>query len=189
MKKNLKILICGIVLVLIIVIGSLIQINININNVNKMNYKFENDKLYFTNNAKDWIEVPSDFSYTIKHLQETNDGKFRDGTYQMDRNKIIFYSEVENDFSKMINIVDSNGNEIEDLNSKRYKYTMYLIYSDDNGESWKEAWCGTSNYIDSMVSINFTDKDNGKMTLNNKDNDGQINYITKNGGLDWDVEK
>lgn len=64
-----------------------------------------------------------------------------------------------------------------------------MIYSYDNGELWKEAWCGISNYIDSMVSINFTDKDNGKMTINNRDNDGQINYITKNGGLDWDVEK
>lgn len=66
---------------------------------------------------------------------------------------------------------------------------MYLVYSDDNGETWKDVWCGTSDYLDSLVSIKFTDKNNGKMTLKNRDNESQTNFVTKNGGVDWSVEK
>ena len=56
-----------------------------------MDYKFEDNKLYITLNAKDWIEVPGDFSYTAEHLKEVNGSRYREGTYQIDDNKIVFY--------------------------------------------------------------------------------------------------
>lgn len=185
--KNKKIFYIGIAVLAVISCIILVQIIIK-NSENKADYKFENDRLYFTRDSKNWIEVPNSFSVTIKHLQEINDGKFREGTYQIDKNKIIFYNEVENDYSKLPKIVDSEGNEIEELTTKKYKYTMYLIYSDDNGETWEDVWCGTSDYLDSLVSIKFTDKNNGKMTLKNRDNESQTDFVTKNGGADWSKE-
>ena len=84
MKK--KKIIFFIVFIILIVIAILVYYLI-INNDKNMNYKFEEDKLYFTPNAKDWIEVPGDFSYTAEHLKEINNGRYKEGTYQMDNKK------------------------------------------------------------------------------------------------------
>ena len=185
--KNKKIFYIGIVALIVLSFFIIVQIFIK-NNENKMDYKFENDKLYTTKDSKNWIEVPNSFSVTINHLQETNNGRFREGTYQIDKNKIIFYNEVENDYSKLPKVIDLEGNEIKDIATEKYKYTMYLIYSDDNGKTWQDSWCGMSNYLDSLISIKFTDKNNGKMILKNRDNESQTNFVTKNGGIDWSVE-
>ena len=82
MKKRIILLL--IIIILLIVVGIIFYYY---NQEKNMDYKFENDKLYITLNAKDWIEVPGDFSYTAEHLKEINNGRYKEGTYQMDNKK------------------------------------------------------------------------------------------------------
>ena len=95
------------------------------NKQDNMDYKFENDKLYVTTNNKDWIEVPYDFSLTIKHLQETNNGEYKEGTYQLNNQKMVFYLESET----VTTIYDQEGDVVNTL--PNFKYATHLIYSDD----------------------------------------------------------
>lgn len=136
-----------------------------------MDYKFENDKLYITKNSKEWIEVPGNFSYTIKHLNEEHKGKYNEGTYQLNNKKIVFYAEVPN-----------NGSSYDG------KYMIYIIYSNDKGKTWEDNIIGSSDYRDSIISIRFKNKDNGEMTLKTRANIGNYNYITKDGGKEWMIE-
>ena len=99
------------------------------NKQDNMDYKFENDKLYVTTNNKDWIEVPYDFSLTIKHLQETNNGEYKEGTYQLNNQKMVFYLESET----VTTIYDQEGDVVNTL--PNFKYATHLIYSDDKGKN------------------------------------------------------
>ena len=90
MKKRIILLL--IIIILLIVIGIVFYYY---NQEKNMDYKFEDDKLYITLNAKDWIEVPGDFSYTAEHLKEINNARYKQGTFQMDNNKIVFYYEFD----------------------------------------------------------------------------------------------
>lgn len=92
-----------------------------------MDYKFEDDKLYFTLNAKDWIEVPWDFSYTAERLKEINNRRYKEGTYQMDNNN----SDYEG--------LGLSNELIMDLN---WKYATHIVYSDDKGKTWNDVVTG-----------------------------------------------
>ena len=156
------------------------------NNNNNMSYKIENDKLYITCNSKEWIEVPFNVSYTIKHLNEEHKGKYEDGTYQLDNKKIIFYAEIPNEEQMTYDI---QGNAIG-INEASYdgKYLIYIIYSNDKGKNWEHTLIGSSDYRDCFTSIKFENKNNGKMTLKTRANTGIYNYITKDGGKEWLVQ-
>ena len=109
MKNSISKIIIG-VIVLIIGIGDFIAYNYMVKKEKGMHYKFENNKLLISIYSDEWIEVPYDFSYTIEYLEETNNGQFRDGTYQMTDEKIAFYREQS--YSK---ILDNEGNVVTEL--------------------------------------------------------------------------
>ena len=177
MKK--KVFIIAIMILCIILIVGIYWIYQN-NNQENMDYKFESDKLYVTTNNKDWIEVPYDFSLTIKHLQETNNGEYKEGTYQLNNQKMVFYLESET----VTTIYDQEGNVVNTL--PNFKYATHLIYSDDRGKNWNDVIIGTSDYLDMLANIEFEDKDNGKAILKSRDDIGYYAYVTNDGGQEWD---
>lgn len=156
------------------------------NKQKKMDYKFDSDKLYVTINSKDWIEVPFDFSYTINHLNEVNNGKYKEGTYQLNNKKIVFYFEKENTEEK--EILDKDGKVITRYKQYDGKYILGIVYSDDKGKTWKNTVIGTSDYNDMLVNIMFKNSQKGEMTLNNRANNGTYNYVTENGGDEWLIQ-
>ena len=85
MKKRIVSLFIIVIIVILLIAGGMTFYYYN--QEKNMDYKFEDDKLYITLNAKDWIEVPGDFSYTAEHLKEINNGRYKEGTYQMDNKK------------------------------------------------------------------------------------------------------
>ncbi len=179
MKKKILLFIISLILISIIILLSYYFIS---NNENKMQYKFENDKLYITVNSKDWTEVPYDFSYTIKHLNETNNGEFKDNTYQMTSQKIAFYTEI-----KVDDLQDENFSpDLKEYLTQNIK--TILVYSDDGGKTWKESMLGLSPYFDTLIYINFKDSKNGEITLKSRDNQGSYNYITTDGGQNWETK-
>ena len=177
MKK--KVFIITIMIICIILIACIYWIYQN-NNQDNMGYKFENDKLYVTINNKDWIEVPYDFSLTIKHLQETNNGEYKEGTYQLNNQKMVFYLESET----VTTIYDQEGDVVNTL--PNFKYATHLIYSDDRGKNWNDVVIGTSDYLDMIANIEFEDKESGKAIVKSRDNIGYYSYVTNDGGQEWD---
>lgn len=169
----------SIMLGLIILIILIICLICYFNNDSKMAYKFENDKLYITTNNKDWKEVPFDVSFTINHLNETNNGKYREGTYQLNNNKIVFYYEH---YMKG-EIMDTDGNMVPIAG---YKYETILIYSDDKGKNWKETVVGTGDELDVLQSVKFKNKNDGEMILKGRDNIMNYFYKTSDGGKNWE---
>ena len=167
MKK--KKIIFFIVFIILIVIAILVYYLI-INNDKNMNYKFEEEKLYITINGKEWLEVPYDFSITANHLKEANNGRYREGTYQMDKSKIVFYSEVETDETYQMY---TGG-----------KYAIILICSDDRGKTWNSYHITTKNYLDVIDKIYFKDRQHGEIVLKGLDGN-KYTAITKNGGSEW----
>lgn len=147
-----------------------------------MLYKFENSKLYIKIGEKDWSEVPYDFSLVIDDLNQNNNGKFYEKTYQLDNNKIVFY------YIQKIKSIDNNSHISESLSNaiNSYKYITYIVYSDDMAKTWTSVDIGKSNSIENLItSIYFNNKKNGTMVL--KNSNSEYTYITKNGGKDWNI--
>lgn len=144
-----------------------------------MNYKFEEDKLYFTPNAKDWIEVPGDFSYTAEHLKEINNGKYKEGTYQMDNKKIVFYYEFDT------KNIDYDGISTEFSMNLKSQFATHIVYSDDKGKSWNDVVIGVGPFQDVLSEIHFENKNEG--TIKQKGRDGTTTYYaeTNDGGMNW----
>jgi len=166
--KNKKIIFI-IVFIILIAIAILVYYLIG-NNDKNMNYKFEEGKLYITTNGERWIEVPYNFSITAKHLEEINSGRYREGTYQMNKNKIIFYSEVETDEFYQKYGID--------------KYVILLICSDDRGKTWNVYNLTTQNYLDVVDKIYFKDNKHGEIVLKGLDGN-KYTVTTKDGGNLW----
>lgn len=172
--KNIKIIL-SILLIILILLSMFILFNYKSNKI--INYKFENNKLYITTNEKDWQEVPYDFSHTINYLKETNNGRFKEGTYQLTKQKIVFYAE------ESIGIIkDDLGNIIEDLGEQ---YSITLVYSDDNGNTWNTTKVATVTSRDSLIDINFKDAKNGNMRLKGRYGYENFDYVTYDGGKNW----
>ena len=183
--KNKKIIYIILALILLIIIATIIYfIYIKIIE-NNMDYKFENGKLYITTNLKDWSEVPYDFSLTIEHLQEVNNGRYRDETYQMDNKKIIFYLEKKIQRNE---IYDADGNKIELFSPSptNDEYAIYLVYSDDKGKNWNLSPIGTNYWMDTVVKINFKNTQEGKITQKGRDNISYYDFTTTDGGMNWE---
>lgn len=178
MKNSIiKIIIC--IIVVIMGVGTFIGYNYMVKKEKGMQYKFENNKLLISIYSDEWIEVPYDFSYTIKYLEETNNGQFRDGTYQMTDEKIVFYREQS--YSK---ILDNDGNVVTELDQS---YMTCLVYSNDKGKTWKQVQVATSSLRDALLFINFESENNGKMTLKSNDDNGVYYYTTVDGGQEWEI--
>lgn len=174
-NKNIFFLITS---VLVCIIITIIYYN-HSNSDKNMNYKFENSKLFITVDSNKWIEVPFDFSYTIEHLNNDNNGKFKDNTYQMSNKKIVFYTEIKSDILQ-------NENLSSDLkNNATQNYSLFMIYSDDKGKTWHKSLLGVSNSVDSLLYINFKDVNNGELILKGRNNAENYNYITNDGGQNW----
>ncbi len=122
-KKKIIIIVVVIILILCVLLAYWIY---QINNQN-MEYKFENDKLYITKNSKEWIEVPGNFSYTIKHLNEEHKGKYNEGTYQLNNKKIVFYAEVPN-----------NGSSYDGITVKDSGFSSKIISLTSYSENYKD---------------------------------------------------
>ena len=178
MKNSISKIIIG-VIVLIIGIGAFIAYNYMVKKEKGMNYKFENNKLLISIYSDEWIEVPYDFSYTIDYLEETNNGQYRDGTYQMTDEKIAFYREQS--YSK---ILDNEGNVVTELEQS---YIICLVYSNDKGKTWEQVQVATSSLRDALISVNFESKNNGYMTLKSKDGKETHYYTTVDGGQEWET--
>ena len=178
MKNSISKIIIG-VIVLIIGIGDFIAYNYMVKKEKGMHYKFENNKLLISIYSDEWIEVPYDFSYTIEYLEETNNGQFRDGTYQMTDEKIAFYREQS--YSK---ILDNEGNVVTELEQS---YIICLVYSNDKGKTWEQVQVATSSLRDALISVNFESEDNGSMTLRGDDGNSLYYYKTINGGQEWEI--
>lgn len=178
--KKYKIFIILCIVVAVIIIGVVFLIK---QNENKMEYKFDNSKLYITLNKKDWKEVPYDFSNTINHLNETNNGNYRENTYKMDKTKIAFYTEMNND--RETKIVDQAGNLVGTYRT----FAVYLIYSDDNGVTWNKSLINMTDFYDTINSVEFTSKQDGKITIKSLNNKESVNtIITNNNGVEWKKE-
>ena len=180
MKKKKIILILIIVIIIIsLIVGGIVFFYYN--REKNMDYKFEDDKLYITLNAKDWIEVPGDFSYTAEHLKEVNDGRYRNGTYQMDNKKIVFYYEF-----------DTNNMNYEGLSTElsadlKNQYATHIVYSDDRGKTWNDVVIGVGAYSDGLLEIHFKNKNEGSMKLKGRDGRTIFDYKTNDGGTNWDT--
>lgn len=171
-------------LIIVIIIALLIAGGIAFyyyNQEKNMDYKFEDDKLYITLDAKDWIEVPGDFSYTAEHLKEVNGGRYRDGTYQMDNKKIAFYYEVHN------NNVNYKGVSMELAEELSSQYDTHIVYSNDKGKNWNDVVIGVGPYSDGLLEIYFKNKTEGSMKLKGRDGNTVFNYETNDGGENWNT--
>lgn len=174
MKK--RIIIISIVIIIILMSIVLILYYINSHNEKNMSYKFEENNLYITTNGRDWIEVPGDFSFTANHLNEINGGRYKDNTYQMDSNKIVFYREIET-----LESYQKKGGR---------RYITYLVYSNDGGKTWKEADClRPTDFPDVIKSIYFKNKDEGKMIVYDEVNNQNELLTTMNGGEAWNFKE
>lgn len=178
MKNSISKIMIGII-ILIIGVGIFICYNGIVNKEKVMHYKFENNKLWVSIYSDEWIEVPYDFSYTIEYLKETNNGQFRDGTYQMSDEKIVFYREQS--YSKILN---NEGNVVTELEQN---YITCLVYSNDKGKTWEQVQIATTSSRDVLVSVNFESENNGKMTLKSKDGKEVHYYTTVDGGQEWET--
>lgn len=177
-KKIILTLIIVIIIVLLIAGGTAFYYY---NQEKNMNYKFENDKLYITLNAKDWIEVPGDFSYTAEHLKEVNGERYKDGTYQMDNNKIVFYYEFDTDNANYEGISMELANELSG------QYATHIVYSDDKGKTWNDVAISVGPYSDGLLEIHFKNKTEGSMKLKGRDGNTIFNYETNDGGVNWNT--
>lgn len=146
-----------------------------------MDYKFEDNKLYITLNAKDWIEVPGDFSYIADHLKEVNGGRYRDDTYQMDNKKIVFYYEFDTDNANY------EGVSMELANELSGQYDTHIVYSDDKGKNWNDVVISVGLYSDGLLDIHFKNKNEGSMKLKGRDGNTVFNYETNDGVENWDT--
>lgn len=179
MKNYISKIVIGLIVV-IIALGILICYKNISDKEMEMQYKFENNKLFVSVHSNEWIEVPYDFSYTIDYLEETNNGQYRDGTYQLTDKKIVFYR--EQNYSK---ILDNEGNAISEFDES---YNInYLVYSNDKGKTWEQVQVTTTSSRDSFISINFESKDNGSMKLKGDDGDSVYYYKTIDGGQEWEI--
>lgn len=182
MKKKKIILTLIIVLIVVLLItGSLIFYYYN--QEKNMDYKFEDNKLYITLNAKDWIEVPGDFTYTAEHLKEVNGGRYRDGTYQMNNKKIVFYYDVHNDN------INYEGIPMDYANYLKSIYMIHLVYSNDKGKTWNDVEIGNNYIPDSVMQINFENKNKGSMKLKGRDGTTIYDHKTDDGGENWELIK
>ncbi len=153
-----------------------------LNTTKSMSYKFEDSKLYIKIGSEDWTEVPYDFSLIADYLTQNNNGKYYEGTYQMDNNKIVFYYIKEtpsinnnsNVSKNILNMIDEN------------KYITYIVYSDDMGKNWTAIDIGRSSTIENIITnIHFSNRYEGTMILKNLNI--EYTYNTKNGGQDWET--
>lgn len=107
---------------------------------NNIGYKFEQSNLYIQLNKETWVRVPGDFSKMIEQLEN---GKFKEGTYQISDYKIVFYYTTEHETGEKYNKptkYSKDGNEVVETEEIAVsKYTSYLIYSDDNGQTWNRT--------------------------------------------------
>lgn len=177
MKNHISKIVIGLI-ALIIAFGILNCYKNIVDKEIRMQYKFENNKLFVSVHSNEWIEVPYDFSYTINYLEETNNGQYRDGTYQLTDEKIVFYREQS--YSK---ILDNDGNVVTELDQS---YITCLVYSNDKGKTWEQVQVATTSSRDSLISISFESKDNGSMTLKGDDGDRVYYYKTIDGGQEWE---
>lgn len=107
---------------------------------NNIGYKFEQSNLYIQLNKETWVRVPGDFSKMIEQLEN---GKFKEGTYQISDYKIVFYYITKHETGEKYNKptkYSKDGNEVVETEEIAVsKYTSYLIYSDDNGQTWNRT--------------------------------------------------
>ncbi len=185
-----KLIIPGIVIIILIIIALIIGINIKPRQIeeakqNLNTYKFENDKLYITFNQEEWKEVPYDFSETIKYLQQEEMEKFKDNTYQINSEKVVFYRII-----KINNAIYSTTGEIVSKiipQADEYLYRLEVIYSNDQGETWNNVGIGNYEieYPNAVDSIKFIDQNNGKIAIRKEEGIGSYEYITTDGGETW----
>ena len=174
MKK--RIIIISITVVIILISITFIWCYVKSHDEKNMSYKFEENDLYITVNGEEWIEVPGDFSHTANHLNEINGGRYRDNTYQMNNNKIVFYREIET-----LESYQKSGGR---------RYITYLVYSDDRGKTWKEADClRPTDLPDTIKSIYFKNKNEGEMIVYDEINNQNELLTTMNGGEAWNFKE
>ena len=176
MKKRIILLL--IIIILLIVVGIIFYYY---NQEKNMDYKFEDDKLYITLNAKDWIEVPGDFSYTSEHLKEINNGRYKEGTFQMDNKKIVFYYEFDTNNTNYEELGISN----ELIMDLKGQYATHIVYSDDKGKTWNDVVIGVGPYSDGLVEIHFENKNEGIIAQRGRDGTTIYYYETTDGGMNW----